>query len=126
MTVLGHSVTLLRVRDVDAEARFYAAWLGLETKRHREGFVATFHIPDGPELELVAGGEPVPPVADRQQTPCIAIYHVEDVAGIAQRAEELGGRIVNPPFQINTSTLAYIADPEGHVIGLSSRNQSKD
>ncbi|GIW05595.1 MAG: hypothetical protein KatS3mg060_0400 [Dehalococcoidia bacterium] len=125
MTVHAYSVILLRVADVGREARWYRDAFGLETRREVEGRLVTFRVPGGPELELAAGGRPLPPVADRVETPCIPIFHVDDVAAALAAAVMAGGRAVNPPFTLASgSTLAYVASPEGHVIGLASRNQS--
>ena len=42
-------------------------------------------------------------------------------AAVLERAEKLGGKTVVPPSQIPGSglTIAFFADPEGHVVGLS-------
>jgi predicted enzyme related to lactoylglutathione lyase len=46
---------------------------------------------------------------------------VEDPAAYLAKAEELGGRTILPPTEIPSYhlTFALMADPEGHVIGLS-------
>lgn len=46
---------------------------------------------------------------------------VDDPASYLQRAEELGGRTIAPPMDLEEFglTLAFFADPEGHVVGLS-------
>jgi uncharacterized protein len=46
---------------------------------------------------------------------------VDDVAAYLAKAEELGGKTVAPPMDIEgwNLTIAFVADPEGHVIGLS-------
>jgi predicted enzyme related to lactoylglutathione lyase len=45
---------------------------------------------------------------------------VDDPAAYLARAEELGGKTVAPPMDIPgfNLTIAMVADPEGHVIGL--------
>jgi predicted enzyme related to lactoylglutathione lyase len=124
-TVQAYSVILLRVADVAGEARWYREAFGLEPRREEAGRLVTFRVPNGPELELAAGGRPLPPVTDRIDVPCIPIFHVDDVAGALAAAVAAGGRVVNQPFTLATgSTLAYVASPEGHVVGLSSLNQS--
>lgn len=46
---------------------------------------------------------------------------VDDVAAALREAERLGGRTVVPPMKVanGRATIAYLADPEGHLIGLS-------
>lgn len=46
---------------------------------------------------------------------------VEDPAAVLARAEKLGGKIVLPPMELPQFhlTFALMADPEGHLIGLS-------
>lgn len=46
---------------------------------------------------------------------------VDDVDAYLEKTEQLGGRTVVPPTVIEQFglTFAFIADPEGHVIGLS-------
>jgi len=51
---------------------------------------------------------------------------VADVRQSLADAERLGGKIIAPPYDVpgRELTLAFIADPEGHVIGLSQGLQS--
>jgi uncharacterized protein len=45
---------------------------------------------------------------------------VEDISAILARAAGLGGRTIVPPANITGGlTIAALADPEGHVVGLS-------
>jgi predicted enzyme related to lactoylglutathione lyase len=45
---------------------------------------------------------------------------VEDVAATLQRAEELGGRIVQPTQQAPGVTFGVFADAQGHVVGVAA------
>jgi predicted enzyme related to lactoylglutathione lyase len=45
---------------------------------------------------------------------------VEDVDTTLARAEELGGRTVQPTQQVPGVTYGVFADPQGHVIGVAS------
>jgi predicted enzyme related to lactoylglutathione lyase len=47
---------------------------------------------------------------------------VDDPAAYLAKAEELGGRTVAPPMEIEgwNLTIAFFTDPEGHLIGLSN------
>jgi predicted enzyme related to lactoylglutathione lyase len=46
---------------------------------------------------------------------------VDDPAAYLEKAERLGGRTIVPPTTIEQFglTFAFLADPEGHVVGLS-------
>jgi uncharacterized protein len=46
---------------------------------------------------------------------------VDDVAASLARAQELGGTVVAPPTAVPGMdlTIAFFADPDGHVVGLS-------
>ena len=43
---------------------------------------------------------------------------VEDVAAATKKAESLGGKMLVPPVPIPTGKFAWIADPEGNMVGL--------
>jgi hypothetical protein len=45
---------------------------------------------------------------------------VEDVAATLERAEELGGRIVQPAQEVPGVTFGVFADAQGHVVGVAS------
>jgi predicted enzyme related to lactoylglutathione lyase len=45
---------------------------------------------------------------------------VEDVAATLQRAEELGGRIVQPPQEVPGVTFGVLADDHGHMVGVAA------
>jgi predicted enzyme related to lactoylglutathione lyase len=46
---------------------------------------------------------------------------VDDPAAYLHKAEQLGGRTIVPPTEVEAAGLefAFFADPEGHVVGLS-------
>jgi uncharacterized protein len=46
---------------------------------------------------------------------------VDDIAAALAKAEQLGGKTVMPPLDVPGGlTIALLADPEGHVVGLST------
>ena len=45
---------------------------------------------------------------------------VEDVEATLARAEELGGRTIQPAQQVPGVTFAVFADAQGHVVGVAS------
>jgi len=50
--------------------------------------------------------------------------NVDDVSASAMKAEELGGKTVMPATDMPQVTIALIADPEGHVVGLMKMRQA--
>jgi len=50
--------------------------------------------------------------------------NVDDVGAAAQKAEELGGKTVMPATDMPQVTIALVADPEGHVVGLMKMRQT--
>ena len=45
---------------------------------------------------------------------------VEDVEATLARAEELGGKIVQPAQQVPGVTFGVFADPLGHTVGVAA------
>jgi len=45
---------------------------------------------------------------------------VEDVEATLERAEELGGTIVQPAQQVPGVTFGVFADPQGHAVGVAA------
>jgi predicted enzyme related to lactoylglutathione lyase len=45
---------------------------------------------------------------------------VQDVAAALAKAEELGGRVVQPAQQVPGVTFGVLADPQGHKIGVAA------
>src|SRR5712691_640332 len=46
---------------------------------------------------------------------------VDDIDGAVSRARELGGRVVQEPQHVPGVAFALIADPQGHVVGLTQQ-----
>jgi predicted enzyme related to lactoylglutathione lyase len=45
---------------------------------------------------------------------------VDDVAGTLKRAEELGGKTIQPAQEVPGVTFGVLADAQGHVIGVAA------
>lgn len=102
---------------------------GRNPERLRQFYAALFNwdIEDGPIPGIatiapgVGGPEPGPGghilAAD---APRVALFvQVADLRASLRRAEELGGVVLQQPFDVpNGPTVARIADPEGNHIGL--------
>jgi predicted enzyme related to lactoylglutathione lyase len=101
-------------RDLNALARFYGDLLGWKVDAdnpQRYGMVDTGAeggIPGG----IHAPGDPVGEY--------VSFYAgVQGLEGYLERAERLGGKVVQPPTPISeTARVAMLLDPEGHRIGL--------
>ncbi|GIW08992.1 MAG: hypothetical protein KatS3mg061_0049 [Dehalococcoidia bacterium] len=116
----GMTLLIFRVKDVEREVAFYRDGLGLAVTRHVEGRVAQFALPLCGALELAAGGEVVPLAKDRTEVPAVPVFRVANVHEAVEQAVRHGARVVNAPFRVNEQWVAYVADPEGHVVGLAS------
>jgi uncharacterized protein len=46
---------------------------------------------------------------------------VDDIDDAVNRAKELGGRVVQEPQRVPGVAFALIADPQGHVVGLTQQ-----
>jgi predicted enzyme related to lactoylglutathione lyase len=124
----------LNTRDVEAARSFYGSVFGWETldlgggaEMWRLPGYGDFLEQSNPGLrELVAqSGGPegfedvvaaINPIADDQpEVPAhwSVTFGVDDADAIAQRATELGGQVVVPPFDAPWVRMAVIADPQG-------------
>jgi predicted enzyme related to lactoylglutathione lyase len=45
---------------------------------------------------------------------------VDDVEAALRRAEELGGRVVQPAQNVPGVTFGVLADPQGHLVGVAA------
>jgi predicted enzyme related to lactoylglutathione lyase len=101
-------------RDLDTLTRFYGDLLGWKVDADNPqhyGMVDTGAeggIPGG----IYAPGE--------QVGEYVSFYAgVQGLEGYLERAERLGGKVVQPPTPISeTARVAMLLDPEGHRIGL--------
>jgi uncharacterized protein len=101
-------------RDLDTLTRFYGDLLGWKVDAdnpQRYGMVDTGAeggIPGG----IYAPGDPVGEY--------VSFYAgVQGLEGYLERAERLGGKVVQQPTPISeTARVAMFLDPEGHRIGL--------
>lgn len=49
----------------------------------------------------------------------IMYFHVDDIHASAERVTELGGKVIVGPVEYSPgNTFAWVADPEGNMIGL--------
>jgi predicted enzyme related to lactoylglutathione lyase len=110
---------LRRFNDVPKAMAFYRDGLGIEFGVHVEGELYEFPFANGMVWEVCAGGPgPTPPVTDRKRATDCPIFDVDDVHATVEKLVSLGGAVINAPFDLPRRRLAYVADPEGHIIGL--------
>ena len=117
--------TCVRVRDIEASSRFYAA-LGFE-ERGRLNFDSAYNVyfglpGDGDRLELtvnVGRSEPY----DRGEGYNHFAMTVEDLDGLLARlSDELGVEPEKPPYhpggRDDLPRIAFVADPDGYRVEL--------
>jgi catechol 2,3-dioxygenase-like lactoylglutathione lyase family enzyme len=109
----------LDVSDIGAAADFYQRALGLLP-------VIRYRVADRVILQLAPGGVP-PGVELWQEEGLIPTPHptqhvafsVADVPGLVEHARALGYRVVEEPLRVGEETVAFLADPDGHLIELN-------
>ena len=113
---MGSAVTHFEVvgKDLDKLQSFYSDLFGWKTQSIPEMGYAMVEK----EGEGIAGG-----IGKSQDGgPGHVTFYVttDDAQATLDRAVELGGTVVMPVTVLPQVTIALFADPEGHVIGLSS------
>jgi catechol 2,3-dioxygenase-like lactoylglutathione lyase family enzyme len=109
----------LDVSDIEAAERFYSEALGLRlVVRYTVGDRVIAQMgPDGalPGVELWMEGSRVP---EPHPTHHIA-FSVADVRYLVERVRKLGYFIIKEPFMVDKETVAFIADPDNHIIEIN-------
>jgi uncharacterized protein len=103
----------VRARDADAARDFYGKlfdWSFPEAPEPGYTYVET-----GVEGAIPGGIGRAPSGAGH----VTFFVDVDDVAAALGRAEQLGGQIVLPATSVPGTTFGLLADPEGHVVGVS-------
>ena len=124
---VDYMFTKLCVNDIERAAKFYESVCGLvEIRRmdaHMMGDPVTEIVyratyPEGPMLILAKFTEAPAPATDE----VILGFAVKDLEAMLERVEKGGGRILEPIQESPGFAMrhAFVADPEGHRIQLSS------
>jgi catechol 2,3-dioxygenase-like lactoylglutathione lyase family enzyme len=109
----------LDVTDIEVSARFYRDALDLrEVVRYDLGDRTIVQLapqgqPPGIELWQECGRTPAPHATQH------VAFSVADVAARVERVRSLGNRVIEEPYRIGEETVAFIADPDGHVVELN-------
>ncbi len=103
----------LAARDLDGQVKFYKDMMGW----------STFQVPDTPytmfmvEDQPVAGVLPMTPEMGEMPSVWSTYVNVDDAAAACAKAKEVGGSVLQVPFEIsNDGRIAILADPAGAVI----------
>jgi predicted enzyme related to lactoylglutathione lyase len=101
-------------RDAAALGRFFADVFGWNIDTNNPG---GYGMTTNEETGIVFG---VGPTQDGSAGHVTFYVRVPDIDAALEKATKLGGSVIAPKFNPSPdATLALMADPEGHVIGLS-------
>ena len=108
----------LGTKDPESAARFYADLLGWAYEEQDMGGGATYRTIKNGERDN--GGIRAQTEMEAEVPPNWLVYFAtEDVDASAAKASELGGNVIQPPFDIPTGArIAVVADPQGAVFAL--------
>ncbi len=109
----------LATRDPEAAKAFYTSLLGWETQTEEDGYTAWMNNgrPNGGMIQMTEQWGDIPPH-------WAVYFSVADCAATANQANELGGNVLRPPFQIgDVGTISVIQDPQGAVFTIIQMNQ---
>jgi len=110
----------LDVSDIEAAERFYRDALGLRRiveyvrDTHRILQMGPDGRPPGVELWHEPGLVPAP-----STTQHIA-FRTDHVEKVVARVGELGYPVIRRPFVVDWETVAFVTDPDGHLIELNN------
>jgi predicted enzyme related to lactoylglutathione lyase len=118
------AMSQLNTRDPEAVKAFYGAMFGWSTEEFGEG-ITLWRLPgyEGGEPEQPVSREVVATMGERfpaDVPPHWSVnFWVADTDAIADKAAELGGKVVVPPHSTPVSRDAVLADPQGAVFSVS-------
>ena len=100
--------------DVDAAKAFYGQLFGWSFAPDGAYTLITAAGAAGPSGGIFNTGGNIPPYA-------VFVVEVADVAATATRTEELGGKVVAAPMELEDGmVVAYLTDPNGSMFALFS------
>jgi hypothetical protein len=114
---MAHPVVHTEIRSVDPDAtrRFLSELFGWKVAS--EGAFPGYTF-----IDTGAEGGPYVAISPRQcdQDEVLFFVAVEDVAATLEKAESLGGSIIQPAQQVPGTTFGVFADAHGHRIGIAA------
>ena len=114
---MSHPVvhTEIRSQDPDATRAFFADLFGWKVAS--EGAFPGYTF-----IDTGAEGGPYVAIGPRQgaEDEVLFFVGVEDVAATLTKAEELGGKIIQPAQQVPGTTFGVFADAQGHKVGVAA------
>jgi uncharacterized protein len=113
---MGHPVVHAEIRsaDPDATRAFFSKLFGWT---YSDGAYPGYTFVDtGVDGALPTAISPLQGDADA----VLFFVGVDDVDAVLTRAEELGGRVVQPAQNVPGVTFGVFADPHGHQVGVAS------
>lgn len=119
--------TKLLVKDLEGAVAFYSSVTGLVEMNRVEAEITGRKVSEVVFMPTYAGG-PLFILAQFHDTQTPAANELilglatKDIAGLIARAEQAGGRVLEPARDVpgmGGMQVAFIADPEGHVLQLS-------
>lgn len=101
-------------KDQEALQRYYSELFGWQLNTDNPG---GYGMTSADETGVVVG---IGATRDGSGGHVTGYVRVADIDATLARAVDLGGRVIAPKFSPGPdATLAMVADPEGHVIGLT-------
>ncbi|MCA9558601.1 MAG: VOC family protein [Myxococcales bacterium] len=102
-------------QDLEGLHRFYSELFGWKLKND-DG--APYLLSDAAQTGIGGG------VGKAPAGPGWSAFYVQvdDVQAAVDRAVRLGGKVLNPPTSVGCTTIAMVADPEGHPVGFARTN----
>ena len=114
---MAHPVVHAEIRsaDPDATRQFFADLFGWKVASEGSFPGYTF-------IDTGSDGAPYVAISPRQSPEDEVLFFVDDddVAATLTRAEQLGGRIVQPAQQVPGTSFGVFADAQGHKVGVAA------
>lgn len=101
-------------KDADRLKAFFSELFGWQ---YKEAPSMNYGMTD-PEATGIGGGVGAAPQGPGWTTFYVGVPDLEETL---KRAEKLGGKVLMPITKLPDTTIAVLADPEGHPIGLAQQ-----
>ena len=108
------------VADVPSMKHFYTDTMGLSVVAEEDGRVL-LDLGDNSILELAPGGKITTPPTHRHELMSTFILRIRQLDRFREELQARGVHMVHEFIQWPAGALTYVADPEGHVIGIEER-----